>query len=77
MPILPTYSAGVNHDGTLNAPETRWGGIMRKIETSDFETSNIEFIEFWLMDPFIYDTSGPTIVEVIFISTWEIFRKIF
>ncbi len=50
------YSAGVNTDGTLVAPETRWGGIMRKIETSDFETANIEFIEFWLMDPFIYDS---------------------
>ncbi len=51
-----SYSAGVNQDGSLAAPETRWGGIMRKIETSDFETSNIEFIEFWMMDPFVYDT---------------------
>ena len=52
------YSAGVNEDGSLKAPETRWGGIMRKIESSDFETSNIEFIEFWLMDPFANDTLG-------------------
>ena len=52
------YSAGVNPDGTLRAPETRWGGIMRRIETSDFETSNIEFIEFWLMDPFVNDSTG-------------------
>ncbi len=51
-----TYSAGVNPDGTLANPESRWGGVMRKIETSDFETSNIEFIEFWMMDPFVYDT---------------------
>ncbi|MGC9355261.1 MAG: cell surface protein SprA, partial [Mariniphaga sp.] len=51
-----SYSAGVNPDGSLAAPETRWGGIMRKIETSDFETSNIEFIEFWMMDPFVYDS---------------------
>ena len=49
-------AAGINSDGTLKAPETRWGGIMRKIETSDFETANIENIEFWLMDPFVYDT---------------------
>ena len=52
------YSAGVNDDGSLKAPETRWGGIMRKIESSDFETSNIEFIEFWLMDPFANDTTN-------------------
>lgn len=50
------FSAGVNPDGTLANPESRWGGIMREIETSDFETSNIEFIEFWMMDPFVYDT---------------------
>ncbi len=53
-------SAGVNADGSLKAPETRWGGIMRKIETSNFESSNIEFIEFWLMDPFVNDTLGLT-----------------
>jgi cell surface protein SprA len=52
------FSAGVNPDGTLAAPDTRWGGIMRSIYTSDFETSNIEFIEFWVMDPFVYDTLG-------------------
>lgn len=53
-----SYAAGVNPDGTLKAPETRWGGIMRQIQTSDFETSNIESIEFWLLDPFVNDTSN-------------------
>ncbi len=53
-----SLAAGVNPDGTLKAPETRWGGLMRKIETTDFETSNIEYVEFWLMDPFVYDTLG-------------------
>jgi cell surface protein SprA len=51
-----SLSAGVNADGTLRNPESRWGGIMRKIENSDFETANIEFIEFWLMDPYVNDT---------------------
>lgn len=50
------FSAGINADGTLADPASRWGGIMRHIETSDFETANIEFIEFWMMDPFVYDT---------------------
>ncbi len=45
------YSAGVNSDGTLRNPESRWGGIMREIETTDFEAANIEYIEFWMMDP--------------------------
>lgn len=42
-------------DGSLPLPEKRWGGIMRKIETNDFEAANIDHIEFWMMDPFIYD----------------------
>ncbi len=47
-----TYSAGINEEGKLNDPQSRWGGIMRKMESIDFEATNIEYIEFWLMDPF-------------------------
>lgn len=53
-----SYSSGVNPDGTLRNPESRWGGMMRKIETTDFEAANIEYIEFWMMDPFKTDTLG-------------------
>lgn len=53
--VVPSaYSAGVNAQGLLNDPRSRWGGIQRKIETNDFEAANIEFIEFWMLDPFIY-----------------------
>lgn len=45
----------VNTDGTLMNPEDRWGGMMRKLDYKDFETQNIEYIEFWLMDPFVYN----------------------
>lgn len=45
--------AGLNTDGTLANPTDRWGGIMRSIDNSDFEQANVEFIEFWVMDPFI------------------------
>lgn len=43
-----------SHDNLLN-PENNWGGMMRAIENTDFETQNIEYIEFWLMDPFFYE----------------------
>jgi cell surface protein SprA len=43
----------VHSDGTLMYPEKRWGGIMRNLDQSDFETANIQYIEFWVMDPFI------------------------
>ncbi len=47
-----SYSRGITEQGKLVDPYTRWGGIMRKMETSDFEASNVEYITFWLMDPF-------------------------
>lgn len=56
-PIL-NISAGMTPDGFLQKPESRWGGIMRRLETNDFQAANIEYIQFWLMDPFNedYDT---------------------
>ncbi len=52
--VAPTaFSAGITDSGTLVDPKSRWGGIMRKLDYTDFETQNIETIEFWLMDPFI------------------------
>ena len=41
--------------GNLLNPEKRWGGIMRKIENTDFVTNNVEYIKFWLLDPFLDD----------------------
>lgn len=44
--------------GLLLNPENRWAGIMRKLETTDFELQNIEFVEFWIMDPFNEDSEN-------------------
>lgn len=52
---LSGISKGVNPDGSLISPDTRWAGIMRKIETPDFEAANIEYIHFWMMDPYNED----------------------
>jgi cell surface protein SprA len=49
---------GMDENGKLTNPEDRWGGIMRKLDVTDFETANIQYIEFWMMDPFIYNTDG-------------------
>ncbi len=51
-------SNGINEDGSLKNPESRWGGIMRKIESTDFEATNVEYIEFWVMDPFTEDSAN-------------------
>ncbi|MDA3854168.1 MAG: cell surface protein SprA, partial [Bacteroidales bacterium] len=51
-------ATNINSDGSLKDPATRWGGIMRKMEVPDFEAANIEYIEFWMLDPFVYDKTA-------------------
>jgi cell surface protein SprA len=52
--VLPgSYSAGLSADGLLNSPRTRWGGMMRELLTNDFESANIQYLKFWVMDPFV------------------------
>ena len=46
--------ADLQPDGTLQNPQRNWGGMMRKLDTNDFEQANVEYIEFWMLDPFIY-----------------------
>jgi cell surface protein SprA len=56
--IGATYDADLrrpNSDGSLRNPETNFGAISRALPITDFESSNIDYIEFWLLDPFIYD----------------------
>ena len=48
----------INNDGSLMFPEKRWGGMMRNLDQTDFEAANIQYIEFWVMDPFIYNNDA-------------------
>lgn len=43
----------IDSDGKLLQPRKRWAGITRKMDVRDFEASNIEYLEFWMMDPFV------------------------
>ncbi len=49
------FSFGMAQDGTLVNPDSRWGGVMRALPVTDFEAANVEYIEFWMLDPFIYN----------------------
>lgn len=46
-------ATNVDENGNLLYPERRWGGIMRKMDNTNFETSNVEYVQFWMMDPFL------------------------
>ncbi|MDE5749973.1 MAG: cell surface protein SprA, partial [Duncaniella sp.] len=43
----------IDDNGALLNPEKRWGGIMRKMDNSNFEASNIEYVQFWMLSPFL------------------------
>ena len=48
------YNTNLNSDGTLPNPAANWGGITSAVRTEvDFDKANIEYIEFWLLDPFL------------------------
>ena len=49
----------VDRNNILLNPIAKWGGIMRSIDQTDFESNNIEFIEFWLQDPYIKNSNYP------------------
>jgi cell surface protein SprA len=51
-------TADLNPDGTFKQSSKSWGGIMRRIESNDFEAANIDYIEIWMMDPFKYNSTG-------------------
>lgn len=64
--FYPKEKGAYNYDATAGSvdannkllnPTKRWGGLMRSIDQTDFETNNIEFIEFWMQDPFIKETN--------------------
>ena len=54
------YTDDLNEDGTLDGdPRDNWGGITRAITSDvDFDKTNIEYLEFWLLDPFIGGDDG-------------------
>ena len=48
----------IDATGHLTNPKKRWAGIMRRLDNTDFEKANIEYIQFWLMDPALTNPDG-------------------
>ncbi len=58
---FPTERGQYNYNGSFSAnqPEQNWGGITRAITNEvNFEATNVQYLEFWLMDPFIEGENG-------------------
>ena len=53
------YNPAATGSNQLPNPSGNFGGIMRSVNTTNFEQSNVEYIQFWVMDPYIYpENSG-------------------
>ncbi|WP_430615564.1 cell surface protein SprA [Flavobacterium sp. JP2137] len=46
------YNPEYATSGRFMNPDRNWGGIMRALNSTNFEQANVEFIEFWMMDPY-------------------------
>jgi len=63
LPNGSVFSKGLEFIGGetfLRAPETRWGGMMRALTINDFQAANIEFLEFWMLSPFLNEDGSGT-----------------
>ncbi|MBD0778295.1 cell surface protein SprA [Maribacter sp. ANRC-HE7] len=49
--IKGPYNA--NSDFETENPDDKWAGIMRSLSSTDFEQSNVEFVQFWVLDPYV------------------------
>ncbi|MFN0037716.1 MAG: cell surface protein SprA [Saprospiraceae bacterium] len=63
----PGRSEGLTEDAgmpKLNRPETRWAGFMKELgNTTDFEASNVEFVEFWMLNPYMEKGNGESVSD--------------
>jgi cell surface protein SprA len=57
---FPNERGPYNYNADFSNTNNNWAGIMREIVSSDFEATNIEYIEFWLLDPFLEDETVPS-----------------
>lgn len=48
----PQERGPYNVNQATELAQNRWAGIMRPIGVSNFVNSNIEYVEFWMMDPY-------------------------
>lgn len=48
----------ISANGKFLNPKKKWGGMMRSLDQTDFETANIEYIEMWVQDPFVLNPTS-------------------
>jgi cell surface protein SprA len=57
-------SATIDENGLFTNPQEKWAGIMRSLTTTNFETANVQYIQFWMLDPYNNDATDSNTVNM-------------
>jgi len=71
------FNTATAPDNTLPNPADNFGGIVRALNSTNFEQSNVEYIQFWMLDPYFTAPgrpieTAPTNVGKVYINLGEI-----
>lgn len=77
LSYYPTERGPYNYNpaaqgNTLPNPQENFGGIMRSISSTNFEQGNVEYLQFWLMDPYLNNETSPTNTGKLYFNLGEI-----
>ncbi|WP_411030083.1 cell surface protein SprA [Spongiimicrobium sp. 3-5] len=55
LAYYPNQKGPYNNNPNFPAeqPNEKWAGIMRSLSSTNFEQSNVEFVQFWVLDPYV------------------------
>lgn len=60
LTYFPTERGPYNNDSNFATnPSDNFGGIMRSLNSTNFEQGNVEYIQFWILDPYVGNGPAP------------------
>ena len=78
LTYFPSERGPYNNNSSFNLnPKENFGGIMRSLTSTNFEQGNVEYIQFWVLDPYVGNgRSEPTNTGKIYFNLGEISEDI-
>ncbi|OAB28115.1 protein involved in gliding motility SprA [Flavobacterium fryxellicola] len=60
LSYYPSERGPYNNNSNVSAnPTENFGGIMRSLNSTNFEQGNVEYIQFWVLDPYVGNGQAP------------------
>ena len=68
----PYNYSNVASGNVLQNPKDNFGGIMRSVNSTNFEQANVEYIQFWVLDPYRNNQIAPSNTGKVFFNLGQI-----